>query len=84
MNPSLELIGVVPTKVDLRTRVSRSVIANLRERFGESLLGNGIRHSVRHLEALAQHQPMSAYEPQGRGADDYRALALEIVVRAAL
>jgi chromosome partitioning protein len=81
VNPSLELLGVVPTKADLRTRLTRTVIETLRDRFGDVLLHTPIRHSVRYLEAPAHNQPIGVYEPNGRGAEDCRAVAQEIAQR---
>ncbi|CDZ80182.1 Sporulation initiation inhibitor protein soj [Candidatus Rubidus massiliensis] len=51
LNPTLEILGVLPCRVDKRTRLSQDVIKELKKRLGEKLLPIYIRESVKMLSA---------------------------------
>lgn len=81
LNPSLRWLGVVATRVDLRTRVSREVVGLLRNRFGEDAFETVVRESVRFREAPSHQSWMGQYDAHGVGHRDYRSLAVEVVER---
>lgn len=78
LNPKLRLLGILPCRVDARTRIAREVVDGLRERFGGEVFRTVIRESVRLTEAPSHHQPITIYAPASAGAEDYRALAAEL------
>lgn len=78
LNPKLALTGIVACRVDARTRLSREVVEQLRERFGRQVCRTVIRESVRLAEAPSHHQPILTYAPDSHGAEDYSALAREL------
>lgn len=82
INPDLELSGVLACKVDGRTRHALEVVEILRKRFQETTFRTVIRENVRTMEAFSFSQPITIYDPQGPGAEDHRALALEVIQRA--
>lgn len=81
LNPDLTIAGIVACRVDARTRLAREILERLRERFGTQLCKTVIRESVRLAEAPSHHQPILTYAPESHGAEDYRALAAELVKR---
>ena len=78
LNPELKVAGILACRVDQRTRIGREVPALLSARFAELVTQAAIRESVRFREAWAHRAPITTFDPAGAGAEDYRALALEI------
>lgn len=81
LNPSLELEGILPCRVDGRTNLSRDVVARLRARFADAVFTTAIRENVRLAEAPSFQQPITTYAPSSTGAEDYRSLARELLTR---
>ena len=83
LNRRLKLSAVLCSQVDLRTSLSREIVASLRERFGELVMETVIRESVRVAEAPGHKQPVGSYAPDCSAASDYRAAAIEFDARSA-
>jgi chromosome partitioning protein len=81
LNEDLELLGIVPCRVDTRTRHCGEVVEDLRKRFAKETFKTVIRENVRLAEAPSFGQAITAYEPASAGAEDYRALAREVLER---
>jgi chromosome partitioning protein len=81
LNPELELAHLLACRVDARTNLARDIVQALREGFGEKVLDAVVRESVRIREAWGYGQPVTVYDPAGAGAEDYRAVAAELVKR---
>lgn len=81
LNPSLEVFGVVMTMYDRRTRLSQQVVDEVKDFFGERVFDTVIPRSVRLSEAPSFGQPITLYDPSGRGAEAYRCLAKEVIAR---
>lgn len=79
LNPGLELMGIVPCRVDTRTKHSLEVVEMLRERFGSKVYNTVIHENIRVAECPSFAQPITTYAPKSRGAEDFRALVAEIV-----
>lgn len=82
LNEKLKIAGLVACRVDGRTRHSTDVVDELRKRFPKDTLDTVIRENVRLAEAPSFGQPITTYEPTSTGAEDYRALAKEILKRS--
>lgn len=80
LNPDLRLLGIVPCRVNA-TAHARDVVARLRTEYGEVVLGQVVRESIRVAEAPALRLPVTRFAPSSRVADDYRAVADELLVR---
>ncbi len=80
-NPGLSLEGVLLTMYDERTNLSQQVAANLKEFFGDKLLKTTIPRNIRLAEAPSHGKPVALYDPRSRGAEAYRELATELLVR---
>jgi chromosome partitioning protein len=72
LNPSLELAGVLPSRVT-RTRMATDAIKELKQHFGSKVLPP-VRESIRLAEAALHRQPIASYEPKGNGAADVAAV----------
>jgi chromosome partitioning protein len=77
LEPACRLVGILPGEVN-RTRLAAEVVASLREHFGPLVLEASISASVRLAEAPSHRQWIGAYEPAGRTAAEFRALAGEL------
>lgn len=78
----LHLDGVLVCRYSRRTRHAREVAEEIREHFGESVFQTVIRENVRLAEAPSFGEPVTVYAPTSTGAEDYRALAVEIIGRS--
>ncbi|MGE3541370.1 MAG: ParA family protein [Candidatus Tectimicrobiota bacterium] len=81
LNDTLVLGGIVACRVDARTRHSLEVVEELRQRFPAEVCTTVVRENVRLAEAPSFGQPITLYEPKSAGAEDYRALADELLTR---
>lgn len=79
LNPALNVTGILACRVDSRTRHATEVLQQLQARFGNLVYKTYIRANVRLAEAPSFHQPITQYEPRSAGAEDYRALAKEVL-----
>ena len=81
LNPELTVAGVLACRLDGRTRHAQDVLDELRAKLGRQVLKTAIRESVRFAEAWSFAKPVTAYASASTGAEDYRALAGEIVAQ---
>jgi chromosome partitioning protein len=81
LNPSLDVFGVVMTMYDSRTRLAAQVVEEVQDFFGDKVFETKIPRTVRLSEAPSFGQPVTLYDPNGKGADAYRRLAEEVVQR---
>jgi len=79
LNPSLEIAGIVACRVDLRTRHAQAVLEDLKKTAGKLVMKTFIRENVRLAECPSFKKPINKYAPKSYGAEDYRALADEII-----
>lgn len=79
LNPDLEILGLVPSRVDSRTRHAQEILSALEEKFGDRVLKSHIHESIRLAEAPSFTQSILAYQSRSTAAKDYRALANEIL-----
>jgi chromosome partitioning protein len=80
-NPNLLLEGIVMTMYDQRANLSQQVVKDVRTYFAEVIYNAIIPRTVRLGEAPSFGKSIVEYEPSGRGAQAYRALAEEFLVR---
>ncbi len=80
-NPGLEIEGVLLTMYDDRTNLTQQVTENLRDFFKEKMFRTVIPRNVRLAEAPSYGKPVMLYDPRSRGAESYRELADELLVR---
>jgi chromosome partitioning protein len=84
LNPNLELLGMLMTMFDPRTRLSPQVVEEVRRHFPEQTFQTVIPRSVRLSEAPSYGKPVLEYEPSSRGASAYADLAQELIQRGLL
>lgn len=81
LNPPLDVLGVLMTMYDARTRLSAHVVEEVRNHFPERIFQTIVPRSIRLAEAPSYGQAIVEYDPESRGAQAYRALAAEIAQR---
>lgn len=84
LNPTLALLGILPSMIDSRTRLSSEVVEDLRTHFADNLLDSRIRKNVKLAEAPSFGQSIFQYAPDSNGAADYLTLASEVARRLGL
>jgi chromosome partitioning protein len=84
LNPRLELLGMLMTMYDPRTRLSAQVVDEVRRHFPQRTFETVIPRSVRLSEAPSFGKPVLEYEPTSRGAVAYADLAQELIRRGLL
>ena len=82
LNPSLELLGVLPTMMDSRTSLSGQVHEEIKKYFPDKVFENTIPRNIRLAEAPSHGLPVGAYDRFSKGARAYKALTKEIIERA--
>jgi chromosome partitioning protein len=81
VNPRLELLGVVMTMFDGRTRLSQQVVSEVREHFGEAVFETVIPRTTRLAEAPSFGKPIIYYDKYSAGASAYEVLTQELLKR---
>ena len=81
LNPRLQVDGVLATMFDSRTLHSREVIARLVEAFGDKVFETVIKRSIKFADATVAAEPITSYAGNHTGADAYRSLARELILR---
>ena len=81
LNPTLDIYGVLLTMYDGRTTLSKQVVSEVRNFFGKMVFETLIPRTVKLSEAPSFGQPITQYDPAGKGAQAYSALAKEVIKR---
>jgi chromosome partitioning protein len=79
LNPDLEIEGVLLTMFDTRLNLSNQVAQEVRRYFGEKVFETIVQRNVRLSEAPSFGKPAILYEASSKGAQNYMALAREIL-----
>lgn len=75
LNPDIRVIGILPTMINPRTNISKTVIDTARDAYPDLLYDFGVDYSVRHPEATLAGTPIVIYDPEHSGAIVYKKLA---------
>jgi len=84
VNSRLELVGVVMTMYDSRTKLCQQVVSEVREHFADRVFETVIPRSTRLAEAPSFGKPIIHYDKYSSGAAAYELLAQEVLTRLAL
>jgi chromosome partitioning protein len=77
VNPNLDH-RVLITLYDQRNKISKTMLEEIQNRFGDVLLRTIIQIDTKLREGPAVGQPITSYAPRSRGAEQYRSLAQEL------
>ena len=81
VNPRLELLGVVMTMFDGRTKLAQQVVGEVRQHFGHLVFDTLIPRTTRLAEAPSFGKPIIHYDKYSAGAAAYEVLAQEVLAR---
>ncbi len=81
LNPRLRIVGLLGTMYDGRTLHSREVLQTLVDGWGDAVFHTVIRRTVKFSEATVVGEPLTVYAAGSNGAESYRQLAREVLVR---
>jgi chromosome partitioning protein len=80
-NINLSIEGVLLTMFDTRLRLSHQVAEEVRKYFGDKVYNTVIHRNVRISEAPSFGKPIILYDAVSTGAQNYMALAAEVIER---
>jgi len=72
-------VKVLASMYDIRTKMAREVLAQLRSHFADRMLRTVINFNTKIKEAASYGQPINEYDPASKGQQDFRRLAEEIM-----
>jgi len=78
-NTELELLGILPTQFDPRTRISKRILELLRINFQKNMFKTIIRINTRFREAPNFGKSIFEYAPNTTAMEDYQALTEEVL-----
>jgi chromosome partitioning protein len=78
-NPDLVLLGVLVTMHDKRTIIAKDSVNHIEQLFGDKVFKTIISRNVRLEESPAYKESIFTFAPNSKGAEEYQALAKEIV-----
>ncbi len=81
LNPDLEILGILGTMYDSRTLHAREVLERVVQAFGDQVFHTVIRRTVKFPETTVAGEPITTYASASPGADAYRQLAREVLLR---
>jgi chromosome partitioning protein len=84
LNPSLDILGILMTMFDARTRLSALVVDEVRRHFPDRVFETVIPRSVRLAEAPSYGQSIVEYDAASKGGSAYNSFVDELIIRARL
>ena len=79
----LRPLGILLTMVDYRTKLTRRTVDQIRAEYGPLVFAIEVRINTRLAEAPEAGQTIFQYDPRAKGAEAYRLLADEYLLRCA-
>lgn len=80
-NHQIDILGVLITFYDLKTKISREIDQEIRRLFGDKIFETTIPVNVALHEAQVNGKPIFDYNDNCKGADAYQCLAQEVLGR---
>ena len=71
-------VMVLPSMYDVRTKMGREILAELRKHFSERMFKTVVNFNTKLKEAASLGQPICEYDPGSKGHNDFKALAEEL------
>ena len=81
LNPDIKILGVLLTKFDKRTNLSKEFKDALQETFEKKLFNTIIHQNIKINEAQSAQKPIGIYSETSRGAKEYKQFAKEVIER---
>ena len=81
INPTLDLLGVLPTMINSRTSLSQQVYEEIKQHCPGKVFKQTIPRNIRLAEAPSYGVPIGEYDKWSKGARAYKAVAKEVIER---
>jgi len=81
INADLEILGILVTLFDPRTKMSHHVLSDIRDYFKDKVFGTVVNTNVKLCEASMNQKPICLYDPESKGSKDYEQLTDEVIAR---
>lgn len=81
LNPELEVLGLLLTMTDQRTRLSRDVVEEVRRQYGDLVFETVIPRNIRISESPSFGKPVVLYDPNCAGSVAYKEFSEEVETR---
>lgn len=81
VNPDLKILGILLTKYDSRTSISKMIFDQLKNELGDLLFKSIINVNVKITEAQFDKKPVDRYDSKCKGTKNYKELAKEVLER---
>ncbi len=81
LNRKLDMMGIVLTRFDERKDMSRRMLKELTDEFGDKVFSTRIRTNIALAKAQERGQDIFSFDKKSNGAKDYAALADEVLAR---
>ncbi len=72
-------VGVLASMYDIRTKMAREILGELRSHFGEKMFKTTVNFNTKLKEATSFGQPICEYDPASKGHADFESLAKEVL-----
>ena len=82
INFDLEIMGILVTMFDRRTRHAREVMSRVVDYFGDKVFDTVITRTVRFPETSVAGEPITSWAPSSQAAAQYRDLVREVIERS--
>lgn len=76
-------VRVLASMYDIRTKMAREVLAELRSHFDEKMFKTIVNFNTKIKEAASFGQPITEYDPASKGRVDFHSLAEEVIATQA-
>lgn len=80
INSELEILGILPCIVDVRKKMTREMLDQLKDYFKEKMMQSLIRMNIALAEAAGHGKSIFDFNPYCNGAKDYAQLVEEVVL----
>ncbi len=74
---SIQILGILPTFFDSRTKISKTILGEIKGKYGEKVFESMIRINTQIKESQLYHKTIFEYAPYSYGAYDYYRFAKE-------
>ena len=78
LNPDLDILGILPTFYDRRTRHSKEVVQQLKDFYGEKVIDIPIPSTIKFADTTTAGESILTYSGSSPAATAYRKLAREV------
>jgi len=81
INPELEIAGILPTMVNSRTNIAKTVLDAVKDTYKDLLYPVYVEFSIKHTEANLAGLPIVLFDPKHQGSRAYKKLADLVIKR---